>query len=167
MSELLIRPALQSDVPAITRIYGQHAVHGFGTFDEVVPSDSLFAKQLGEQDAAGHPFLVACLKNELVGFAYAAPFRPRTGWRFSFEDSIYLSPGELGRGYGTKLLLALVGKCRAIGVRNLIAVVGDSENLPSIRVHERCGFAQIGILRDVGFKKGRWLDVILLQAKLA
>ncbi|MFZ1991537.1 MAG: N-acetyltransferase family protein [Alphaproteobacteria bacterium] len=167
MSDLFIRPALQSDVPAITRIYGHHAVHGFGTFDEEVPPDAQFRDRLAELDAAGHPFLAACLNDELLGFAYAAPFRPRTGWRFSFEDSIYMAPGELRRGYGTKLLTALVAKCREIGVRNLIAVVGDSQNLPSIRVHERCGFAQIGTLRDVGFKKGRWLDVVFLQAKLA
>ena len=167
MSELLIRPALQSDVPAITRIYGHHAVNGFGTFDEEVPPLSRYAKLLTELDTAGHPFLAACFNDTLLGFAYAAPFRPRTGWRFSFEDSIYMAPGELGRGYGTKLLMALVAKCREFGVRNLIAVVGDSQNLPSIRVHERCGFAQIGTLRDVGFKKGRWLDVVFLQASLA
>ena len=166
MGDFLVRPALQSDVPAITRIYGHHAVNGFGTFDEEVPPNSRFAERLAELDAAGHPFLVACSDNELMGFAYAAPFRPRTGWRFSFEDSIYMAPDVLRRGFGTRLLEALVTKCREGGVRNLIAVVGDSQNLPSIRVHERCGFAQIGTLRDVGFKKGRWLDVVFLQAIL-
>jgi phosphinothricin acetyltransferase len=166
MSALTIRPALQSDVPAITRIYGHHAVHGFGTFDDEVPPDTRFEARLAELDAAGHPFLAACLNDELVGFAYAAPFRPRNGWRFSFEDSIYMAPGEVRRGYGTQLLHALVTKSREIGVRNLIAVIGDSKNFPSIRVHTRCGFAQIGTLRDVGFKKGRWLDVVFMQLAL-
>ena len=91
MSELLIRRALQSDVPAITRIYGHHAVHGFGTFDEEVPPETRFADLLAALDAGRHPFLVACLGDELAGFAYAAPFRPRTGWRFTFEDSIYMA----------------------------------------------------------------------------
>ena len=167
MAELLIRPAVQRDVPAITEIYGHHAVHGFGTFDEEVPPPSRFADRLAELDRAGHPFLVACSDQQIAGFAYAAPFRPRAGWRFTFEDSIYMAPDQLRRGHGTMLLASLMNKCREGGVRHLVAVVGDSQNLPSIRVHERCGFAQIGTLRDVGFKKGRWLDVVFLQARLA
>ncbi len=166
MTALVIRPAVISDVPAITRIYGHHAVHGFGTFDDEVPPDTRFAGLLTELDAAGHPFLAACLNDELVGFAYAAPFRPRNGWRFSFEDSIYLAPDATGRGLGTQLLRMLMVRCGEAGVRQLIAVIGDSQNLPSIGVHERCGFAQIGTLRDVGFKKGRWLDVVFMQASL-
>ena len=166
MSALAIRPATQSDVPVITRIYDHYALHGFGTFDDEVSPDTRFATLLAGLNAAGHPFLSAFLGDELVGFAYATPFRPRNGWRFGFEDTIYVAPGATGRGYGTELLRALMAKSRDCGARQLIAVIGDSQNLPSIGVHQRCGFAQIGTLRDVGFKKGRWLDVVFMQASL-
>lgn len=166
MSALAIRPAVSADMAAVTRIYGYHALNGFGTFDDEVPPGARFEGLLATLNGAGQPFLAACLGDELVGFAYAAPFRPRNGWRFGWEDSIYMAPDRTGRGYGTALLRALMVKCREAGARQLIAVIGDSGNLPSIGVHERCGFAPIGILRDVGFKKGRWLDVVFMQASL-
>jgi len=96
-----------------------------------------------------------------------APFRPRFGWRFSFEDTIYIAPSHDRRGHGTELLNHLVQASRAAGAKNLIAVIGDSQNIPSLRVHERCGFARIGTLRDVGFKDERWLDVVFMQLRLA
>jgi L-amino acid N-acyltransferase YncA len=163
---VVIRPARPSDVPAIAHIYGHHCLHGTGTFDTEPPPESRWRDHLIELDAARYPFLVSAKGEDLVGFAYAAPFRPRFGWRFSFEDTIYMAPDHVSRGYGTTLLNSLVRASQAVGARNLIAVIGDSQNIPSLRVHERCGFTRIGALRDVGFKDERWLDVVIMQLRL-
>jgi phosphinothricin acetyltransferase len=103
---------------------------------------------------------------EVVGFAYAGPYRPRPAYRFTVEDSIYLRPDATGRGLGVRLLRAVLDMCEALGIRQVIAVIGDSDNIASIRTHESCGFATVGIFRAVGWKFDRWLDTVLMQREL-
>lgn len=102
----------------------------------------------------------------MVGYAYAGPYRPRPAYRFTVEDSVYLDPTCQGQGIGRALLDALVDASRARGDRQMIAVVGDSANAASIRLHERCGFHIVGTFAAVGFNFERWLDTVLLQRAL-
>ena len=163
---LAVRDAVAADVAALQAIYAHHVLNGFGTFDEVAPPiDAMEEKWRGVVDA-GLPWLVATRRDEVVGYAYASIFRPRTGYRYTIEDSVYIRDDQRGRGVGTALLLPLVARCEATGARQLIAVIGDSKNTGSIALHRKAGFREAGTLQSVGFKHGRWVDIVFMQRAL-
>jgi phosphinothricin acetyltransferase len=161
-----IRDAVADDLTAIHSIYAHHVAHGFGTFDEVAPSASDFAQKWQTISDCGLPWLVAVAGQDVIGFAYAAPFRPRSGYRHTLEDSVYIRDDMRGRGVGGRLLFPLVARCESLGARQLLAVIGDSENAGSIALHRKAGFAHMGTIKAVGFKLGRWVDVVFMQRAL-
>jgi phosphinothricin acetyltransferase len=161
-----IRDAASGDFARIHQIYEHHVRNGFGTFDEVPPSRTEMAARFGEVTALGLPYLVAVDGADILGYCYAAPYRPRSAYRFTVEDSIYVAPNAHRHGLGALLLRALVERCSAAGMKQLVAVIGDSGNLPSIALHLRCGFRQVGVMSDVGFKRDRWLDTVIMQRAL-
>ena len=167
---LLIRPSTLADLPAITTIYAQAVLHGTGTFELEPPDQAEMARRRDDVLAKGLPWLVAQARGDanapLLGFAYANHFRPRLAYRFCVEDSIYLHPDAQGRGAGKLLLTELIARCEAAGARQMLAVIGDSDNAASIRLHRALGFQPVGTMRHVGRKFGRWLDVVLMQREL-
>jgi L-amino acid N-acyltransferase YncA len=166
MSSPEIRPATEADLPAVTEIY-QHAVlHGTATFELIAPDLTEMTRRFAALNSGGFPYLVAALEGRVIGYAYAGPYRPRPAYRFTVENSVYLAPAIHRRGIGTQLLRRLIVNCEAGGYRQMIAVIGDSANAGSIGVHSRNGFAMIGTHPDVGFKFGRWLDIVLMQRAL-
>src|SRR5580700_8718263 len=152
---LLIRLSRDDDVAAITAIYGHHVLHGVASFEEVPPSEVEMARRRGEIVGRGFPYLVAERAGRVVGYCYAGPYRARIGYRFTVEDSIYIDPNEVGRGIGRALLAQVIDLVSEQGYRQMIAVIGGSETLPSIRLHAALGFAQIGVFPGIGFKFGR------------
>ncbi len=114
----------------------------------------------------GLPYLVAEIDGAVAGFAYGAPFRPRASYRYTVEDSVYIGPDRLGRGIGKALLGAVIEACEALGLRQMVAMIGDSENARSIGLHRAMGFAPVGVFRAIGFKHGRWVDVAMMQRQL-
>jgi L-amino acid N-acyltransferase YncA len=164
--EALIRPATAADVPAIQAIYAHHVLHGTATFEEIPPDAGETARRHSEIASRGLPWLVAEEAGRLLGYAYAGPYRARSAYRFTLEDSIYLDPAAAGRGLGRRLLERLIADATATGARQLVAVIGDSGNAASIALHARAGFAHAGTLRAVGFKFGRWLDTVQMQLPL-
>ena len=165
-SPLIICPSTVADVPAIARIYGHAVQCGTGTFETEVPSLEEMARRREDVLAKGLPWLVAEQAGELLGYAYANPFRPRLAYRFCLEDSIYLTESARGRGVGRLLLAELIARCEAQGARRLLAVIGDAANAGSIGVHAACGFEPCGRFDQAGWKFGRWLDVVLMQRSL-
>ncbi|MCW5699341.1 MAG: N-acetyltransferase [Rhodospirillales bacterium] len=163
---LLIRDSDDRDIAAIQAIYAHHVATGTGTFEEVPPNIAQMTERRDAIVDRALPFLVADFGGDVVGFAYAAPFRPRSAYRFTVEDSIYVHPDAVVRGYGASLLRQLIENCQGLGYRQMVAVIGDSNNLASIRLHERLGFRETGRLLAVGYKFGRWLDVITMQRPL-
>lgn len=163
---ILIRESIDADVDAIQRIYAHHVLHGFGSFEEVPPTVEDIALRRGGFLALGMPYLVAEIDGMVAGYAYASPFRPRSAYRHSVEDSIYVAPEATRRGVGRALLDELVARCTALGFRQMIAVIGDSQNLGSIRLHEASGFYHAGVLKSVGRKLGRWVDSVMMQRAL-
>jgi L-amino acid N-acyltransferase YncA len=161
-----IRPSEDRDVPAIAAIYAHHVRFGTASFETDPPSVEEMARRRAEIIGKGQPYLVAEADGVLLGYAYAGTYRPRPGYRDTVENSIYLRPDLTGRGIGKHLLPALIEACEARDYRQIVAVVGDSENLASIRLHRRCGFRLVGTLEAVGYKHGRWLDSVLLQRTL-
>lgn len=163
---LLVRPSTPADLAAIQAIYAHAVLHGTGTFEIEPPSPDEMARRRDEVLARGLPWLVAEADGAVLGYAYAAPFRPRPAYRFSLEDSIYLSPQAQGRGTGRLLLAELLARCQASGARQMLAVIGDSDNQASMALHRALGFRPAGTLQSVGWKFGRWLDVVLMQRAL-
>ena len=161
-----IRPSRDDDIAAITAIYTHHVLHGVGTFEEIPPKAEEIGRRRGEIISRGLPYLVAERGGRLVGYCYAGPFRPRTGYRFTLEDSIYVDPAEVGRGIGRALLAPVLATCETLGYRQMIAIIGGRETIASIRLHEALGFTHKGVFEAVGFKFGRWIDIVLMQRVL-
>jgi L-amino acid N-acyltransferase YncA len=166
MDALLIRPSAASDVPGMTAVYAHAVLHGSATFELDAPDEAEMARRRDDVLAKGLPWLAAERGGRLLGYAYAAPFRPRPAYRFCLEDSIYLDPEAHGQGVGRLLLAELLAQCESRGARQMLAVIGDSANAASIGVHRTCGFEHGGVLHAAGWKFGRWIDVVLMQRSL-
>ena len=163
---LAIRPVEDRDIERITAIYAHHVLTGLGTFELEPPDAAEMRRRREEVTAKGLPYLVAERDGVVLGYAYVAPYRPRPAYRFTVENSIYLAPEAAGRGVGRQLLAELVRRCEALRLKQMVAVIGDSFNAASIAVHRGAGFEMVGILRQVGFKHGRWVDTVLMQRSL-
>jgi phosphinothricin acetyltransferase len=163
---LTIRAATPGDAAALAEIYADAVLHGFGTFEEVPPSPGEMAGRLAKVRGYGLPWLLAERSGQAAGYAYASPFRPRSAYRYTAEDTVYVHPGHKGTGVGRALLAALIGECEALGLRQLVAAVGDSDNAGSIALHRALGFQDAGLLPALGWKHGRWLDVVFMRRTL-
>jgi phosphinothricin acetyltransferase len=161
-----IRPAEERDAGALAAIYGHHVLHGFGTFEEAPPSAAEMEQRRSAIVAHGLPYVVAEAEGQALGYAYAAPFRSRAAYRFTVEDSVYVAPDAIGRGVGRAVLTAVLEACEALGMRQVVAVIGDSANAASIGLHAALGFQHLGAARSVGFKHGRWVDIVWMQKPL-
>lgn len=166
MTPLSIRPAVAADIAAITRIYAHAVEYGTATFEIEPPDEAEMARRLRVLQQNGYPYLVAERAGSIAGYAYAGAYRARPAYHWSVEDSIYVAPDMQRQRVGSQLLASLIEAAESGGFRQMIAVIGDSAQAPSIAVHERAGFAHIGTLRSVGFKHGRWLDTVLMQRTL-
>ena len=166
MSEIEIRAATAADLLAITAIYEEAVLHGTATFELDPPDLAEMTRRYDALVGGGFPYLVAVDGDQVQGYAYAGPHRPRIAYRFTVEDSIYLAPAAQRRGIGGKLLAALINASESKGFRQMVAVIGDSANAGSVAVHRNAGFKMIGTHPDVGFKFGRWLDTISMQRAL-
>lgn len=163
---LVIRPSLEGDLAAIQQIYEHAVLHGTGTFETDVPDRAEMARRRTEVLSRSLPYLVAERDGQVLGFAYANYFRPRLAYRYFVEDSVYLAPTAQGQGVGRLLLAELIARCEAAGARQMVAVIGDSQNLGSVGVHRALGFEQTGLMKSAGWKFGKWLDVVLMQRQL-
>ncbi len=162
-----IRDSEPADVPAITAIYAYSVMTSVATFDEHPPSVEEMRERRADVVDIGLPFLVAVdAGGKVLGYAYAAAFRRRTGYRFTLEDSIYVERTATHRGIGTALLTALIDRCAAAGYRQMVAVIADTERTASIGLHEKLGFKMVGVMPAIGYKFRRWIDVVLLQRAL-
>lgn len=160
---LIVRASCDADLPLITAIYRHHVLTGTGTFEIEAPSEPEMEARRADVLAKNLPYLVAELKGEVVGFAYCGWFKPRPAYRFSAEDSIYLSPGIARMGIGRILMAELCIAAERAGIRKLIAVIGDSDNAASIGLHSSSGFKHVGTIKDCGWKFDRWLDIVLME----
>jgi phosphinothricin acetyltransferase len=166
VTALIVRPATERDTEALAAIYGHHVRHGVGTFEEVPPSSAEMEQRRLAIVAHGLPYLVAEADGRVLGYACAAPFRARAAYRYTVEDSVYIHPEATGRGVGRAVLAAVLDACQAMGLRQVVAVIGDSQNAASIGLHAALGFEHSGVGRSVGYKHGRWVDIVWMQKAL-
>jgi L-amino acid N-acyltransferase YncA len=163
---VVIREAVAADMAAITAIYAESVANGRGTFELEAPDEIEMTGRFSTVEALGLPRLVAEIDGIVVGYAYAGPFRTRQAYRYMVEDSIYVAPEARGRGAAGALLDALIRRCEAMGLRQMVAVIGDSENLGSVALHRTRGFADAGLFKAAGWKHDGWRDVVFMQLEL-
>ena len=163
---IALRAAAEGDLAAVAAIYAHHVRTGTATFELEAPDTAEMVRRWLDVTARGLPYLVAFAGGELIGYAYAAPYRARPAYRFTIEDSIYVRADAQGRGVGRALLAQLIDDSARSGARQMIAVIGDAANEASIRLHATLGFRRVGVLSSVGNKFARWLDVVLMQRAL-
>lgn len=166
MIDINVRPSNETDIPAIHKIYEYEVLNGTGTFEKVPPSvEDLSLKRLNILEL-GFPHLVAEVDGEVIAYSYVSVYRERSAYSNTVENAIYVSPEQRNSGVGILLVKALIKKCEKTDLKQMIAVIGDSENHGSIKLHSKLGFRKIGVLEKVGFKFGRWIDVVLMQKAL-
>jgi phosphinothricin acetyltransferase len=163
---VVVRDARDDDIGAVQRIYAHHVLHGLASFEESPPSVQEMSSRRAAVLSQGLPYLVATISGRVVGYCYASQYRPRPAYRHTIEDSVYVDSEMAGRGIGSALLQELVARCERGPWRQMLAVIGNSENAGSIRLHASLGFQPVGTFRSVGFKLGRWVDSVLMQRSL-
>jgi L-amino acid N-acyltransferase YncA len=163
---MTVRLAEDKDFADITRIYGHYVVHSTATFELDPPDRESMLKRRADILAVGLPYLVAEQQGKVIAYAYASAYRARPAYRFTIEDSIYVDPEHAGKGCGRMLLSALIDHCSSGFWKQMIAVIGDSDNERSVRLHEYFGFRHVGVFEAVGFKFDRWVDTVLMQKRL-
>jgi L-amino acid N-acyltransferase YncA len=161
-----IRSSRDDDIGEIAAIYRHHVLHGIASFEDIPPEEDEIARRRRDILILKLPYLVAERSGRVVGYCYTSRYRARSGYRFTLEDSIYVDAAEVGRGIGRALLSTLLERCCELGYRQMVAVIGGSDQWPSIRLHETLGFTRAGLLPAVGFKFGTWIDCVLMQRAL-
>ncbi|MBV9859815.1 MAG: N-acetyltransferase [Alphaproteobacteria bacterium] len=164
--EIVIRPCEAADLDSVREIYAHHVLTGLASFEIEPPDAAEIRRRWQEVRSRGFPYLAAECDGAVIGYAYAGPYRTRPGYRFTAENSVYIRDGWAGRGIGRRLMQQVIALCEAQGLRQIVAVIGDSGNIASIRLHQSLGFATVGTLRSVGYKFDRWVDSVLMQRAL-
>jgi L-amino acid N-acyltransferase YncA len=165
-SVITIRPATLQDMPAVQAIYANYVLNELATFELVPPSlEEMCARRTSILEC-GLPYLVAELDDEIAGYAYAATYRPRPAYRYTLEDSVYISPVHLGKGLGSKLLGEVIHLCEKGPWRQMVAVIAMGDRPGSAELHSKLGFVEVGRMPDVGYKFNRWIGTLIMQRKL-
>ncbi len=164
--EIVIRDVEDGDMAAIREIYALQVLHGVSSWEEEPPSLADMISRRNAVVKAGYPYRVAIRDARVTGYAYASSYRPRPGYRYTVENSVYVAEHAQRSGIGKLLLEDLIEVCTKMNFRQMIAVVGDSDNAMSIDFHVKMGFRKIGVIKSIGFKFGRWLDSVVMQLPL-
>jgi phosphinothricin acetyltransferase len=161
-----VRPATFDDISEITRIYDHAVKHGTASFELEPPDVAELTARWRAIRSAHLPYIVAEQGGRIAGYAYAGPYRARPGYRYTVENSVYIAPWGRRRGIGRVLLDRVITAASERGMRQMVAIIGDSAHVASIALHERAGFRLVGVLENVGCKFGRWLDTVIMQRAL-
>ncbi len=164
--DIQIRPASEADMGAVQEIYAREVTEGRVSFELEPPDLEEICRRFRAARDAGYPYLVASLDGRIAGYAYAGPYRARPAYRFTVENSVYVAPWARRRGVASRLLETLISECEALPYRQMVAIIGDSDNQASIDLHRKAGFRLVGILEDVGYKFDLWLDTVIMQRPL-
>lgn len=165
-ASITVRDGVLADAADVLRIYTSYVLCGLATFEEWPPYIDEIIRRRETIIAVGLPYLVASRGEQIVGYAYATSYRPRPAYRHTVENSVYVRQAAYRSGVGTALLAAVVSRCEAGPWRQMVAIIGDSANHGPIALHRKIGFTEVGTLRDVGFKHGRWVDTVVMQRAL-
>jgi L-amino acid N-acyltransferase YncA len=163
--ECIVRPSTPADIPTVTAIYARFVNTSTATFEIAPPDEPEMMRRRRAVLDRDLPYLVAELEGYVVGFCYASQFRPREGYRYTVEDSIYVRADCIGHGVGRMLLAELISECQAKGCHSMVACI-CGVNVPSVALHTSLGFEQAGLLPEAGRKFGEWLQLLIMQRPL-
>lgn len=166
MDNLVITNAIEADFSAIQAIYGYYVENTTVSLEEVAPTTEEMLGRWRHYTSGGLPYLVAKIGDHVVGYAYAFQYRPRSAYRFTVEESVYVSKAYCGHHIGHRLLSELMRQCHAQGCQQMLAVIAGTDNAASLKFHETMGFYKAGTLAKTGFKFNRWIDTIVMQKAL-
>ena len=167
LREVMLRDADSGDAEAIAALYAHYVRTSIATFEETPPDSAEVAKRIAAVQGAGLPWVVANdVEGALLGYAYASSYRTRSAYRYTLENSVYVSPGTTGLGVGATVMREVIRRCTALGFRQMLAVIGDSANTASTALHSSLGFTMVGTHVALGYKHGRWVDVVHMQLAL-
>jgi len=164
--DFIIRPVTLDDVPTISAIYGKSVLTETASWELTPPDEEEMRRRMQALLDQSYPYFVATISGQVVGYSYASSYRPRPGYRFTVEDSVYIDSAYQRLGIARQLLTTVIKACTARNFRQMIAVIGDSANLASIELHHSLGFVHVGLLPTIGFKFDRWLDGVVMQRAL-
>lgn len=157
----------ENEISKALKIYNYFIENSFSNFEEKKLSKLIFNSLLKKIKKNKLPFILGILDKEVISLAFVNNFREKSGYRFSFEHSIYVHPNFINNGYGSKMLKELVKECKKNKkIKNLIAVIGGKNNFASLEIHKKNGFNYIGTIKKAGFKKNKWIDSIYMQKRL-
>ncbi|MGH3302378.1 MAG: GNAT family N-acetyltransferase [Streptosporangiaceae bacterium] len=165
-ADTIIRAVTAADLDEVAAIFAHYVTNSVVTFEVVPPAVAHWRRVRDDLARRKLPFLVCESAGQVVGYAYAAPWRPKPAYQHTVESTVYLAPDYTGRGLGRRLLGELLRHCAEVGVEQVIAVIADSGDPASAALHRGCGYAEAGRLRKVGRKHGRLIDTLLLQCDL-
>lgn len=162
---MIIRPATEQDIPAITAIFNEAVVNSNAIWTEKQDSDAERLTWMQARLALGYPVLVAADGPVVLGYGTFGDFRAFPGYRYSVEHSVYIHADHRGRGLGRVIVDALVAAATALGKHVMIAGI-DGGNPASLRLHAQAGFVEVARMPEVGRKFGRWLELVFMQRML-
>jgi phosphinothricin acetyltransferase len=165
MSDLVVRRAVAADIPEMNAIFNEYIVGSHVSFDFEVWANQKRLEWFKERSQAGYPMFVACEDELVVGASWAGPWRPKKAYRPSVESTVVLTPGAVGRGLGTALYAKLLDSLRAKDFHRAYAIIA-LPNDPSIALHQRFGYREIGVLDEAGFKDGKFHSTMLMELRL-
>ena len=158
---------LDKHIKEAHKIYNYYIENSYSNFEEKKISLKDFTLSFKKISQKKLPYLAAISDSKIVGIAYLNKFREKSGYRFTHEHSIYVHPNYLNNGYGSIILNELIIQCKKNkNIKNLIAVIGSSDNDASIKIHKKYGFKLIGTIIKAGYKKNKWIDSVYMQKRL-
>ena len=161
------RSAKETDLSAIKRIYEHYVLNTVISLEETPPDLDQVQERFQQAQDLNLPYLVAENESQdIVGYAYALPYNVRSGYRYTVLESVYLNPDFTGQGIGRMLLERLIMETKERGFKQMLAIITGEPNSPSYMFHKKCGFEEVGHLRNVGFKHDQWLDTVFMQKAL-
>jgi phosphinothricin acetyltransferase len=162
--KLRIETISEKDLRSAHKIYNYYITNSYSNFEEKKLSFKDFYKNYKNINDKKLPFLVALYDEKVVGIAYLNQFREKSGYRFTFENTIYIHNNYVNQGIGSKLLKALINLSKKNKkIKIIVAVIGSIDSQSSIKIHQKLGFKKVGKLKKIGFKKNKWIDSIFLQ----
>ena len=167
LRKVTLRDAVSGDAEAIAALYAHYVRTSIATFEETPPDRAEIEGRIAAVQAAGLPWIVATdVSGALLGYAYASSYRSRSAYRYTLENSVYVAPHTVGSGIGATVMREVIRRCADLGYRQMLAVIGDSANAASIALHASLGFTTVGTHLAIGYKHGRWVDVVHMQLAL-
>lgn len=164
--ELVIKLANESDLTGVLEIYSHYVLNSTFSLEETPPDLEEVKKRYLNSIERGMPYLIAKINGKVAGFCYAFPYRVRSAYKYTVEESVYVHKDFRGQKIGDRLLRELIEQCKRKGFRQMVGVIAGIDNEESIKLHKKLGFLEVGLLKKVGFKFEKWIDTIIMQREL-